>query len=54
MADKPTPAAPQSATQDLVEGAPAKAAVTLKPASAKATDIWERKAGFFGRNPVPR
>lgn len=54
MADKPIPSEPQSPGPDHVEGTPpAKTAVKPKGASAKATDVWERKAGPFGRNPVP-
>ena len=55
MADKRTPFAPHSSARDQSEVTrPSETvAVERKPPPAAATNVWTRKAGAFGRNPVP-
>jgi len=55
MADKRTPFAPHFSARDQPEVTrPSETvAVERKPPPAAATNVWTRKAGAFGRNPVP-
>ena len=55
MTDNLPPPAPPTPALDQPEGLvpSAKPAVQPKPAPKSVTQVWKRKAGAFGRNPVP-
>ena len=52
MTDKSSPASPSSPADQPGDARPA--AKTRPAPSNQATQVWERKAGPFGSNPIPR